>query len=339
MVDLKNDNQKVDKNSEARAAILDYVSPYFEPLYEIFIEDFVKKYNIQLPNSFFFFFSMFVFSIITIYFDLSYQGAMLFLLLSMLILIARNRKLISNLITQKILLSKGNRVNEFIKQVDEKELDETKKFILSKPRELTSKDLISLMESKFYDNASLHLSILNSQIIESELLEYMINNQFDQKISEDIFCDYLKYCSNSIPYNSYESLATRQKNNLKMIQTLNACYPLYLKNHSFFKFFAKIRIQIKESINYGRTKNFIFLIWFFLGFYAISTHPISSPLDQIATSDATSRLILNIISSINLIISFLLTVSIFSFVTLFVMMWLTRRYRTILCYLAPKSIE
>jgi hypothetical protein len=338
--DQEEQNNNQSKNSEARADILDFVSPYLEPVYEIFIEPFVKKYGIKVPNSFIFFISMFIFSIITIYFGLNYQGAALLFLLALLILIGKNKDLIINTITKKILLNKGKLVDEFIKNIDEKELDETKRFILNNSRELTSNDLILLMKSKFFDNSSFHMSILKSQIIDSELLDFMIENELDQKIGEDIFCDYLKYCSNSISHKSYELLATRHEKDEKIIQTQNACFPYYLKNHSIFKYLANIRIQIKESINYGNVKKYIFVFWGFFGLFAISTHPISVPvIPQIASSNETSRLLSSGIMLINFTLSFILTIAIFMVVTLYIIMWLLRRYRTILCYFAPKSTE
>jgi len=328
-----------EKTSKAREAILDCVSPYLEPLYEIFIEDFVKKYNIVLPASFFFFIGLFFFSVISLYFNLSYQGAIFFLLVALLILIAKNRKQLGYILNKKILFDKGKFVDDFIREINTKELDEVKKFILNNYRELDSNDLILLMQSKFYDNASFHMTILKKQVIENELLEFMINNDLDQKIGEDIFCIYLKYCYNPISLRSYEKLAARNVNNPKIIQTLNACFPQYLKNHSIFKWFANVRIQIKESIRYGKIRGIICFFWAIMGVLALTTHPISVPtFPKNITSDAGSQAILNVISMINIGMSYLLTVAIFSFITLYSIMWLMRRYRSTLCYFAPKSI-
>jgi len=344
MVDLNDQKDKDTNNSknssEERAAILDIVSPYLDPLYKLLIEDFVNRFNIQLPVSFFFFFGMFLFSIITIYFNLSFQGSMFFLLLAVVIFLAHNRKLVVNIITKKILFNKGKFVDEFIKNIDTKDLDETKRFIQNNYHELTSADLILLMNSKFNDNSSFHSSILRNQIIDSELLEFMIENALDIKIGEETFCDYLKYCSTSISHRSYYLLAERHKNDPNVIQVINACYPAYIRNHNWFRFFANIRIQFKESINYGNFKKYLFLFWMVFGLYALSTHPTALPQAiNIATNDETTRVLLGIITIINYCLSFLLTIAIFTFVTLWVIMWFLRRYRSFLCYFAPKSIE
>jgi hypothetical protein len=344
MVDSNNQKERTipntNENSKAREVILDHVSPFLEPLYEIFIEDFVNKYDIQLPVSFFFFIGMFIFSVILICFNLNFSGAILLLLLALLILVAKNRKLIINVIIKRIRFNKGELVDNFIAKINEKGLDETIKFILKNSNELTSNDLILLMQSKFYDNASFHRAILKSQIIESELLEYMINNDLDPKIGGDIFSDYLKYCYNAISHASYDKLAARHKNSPNVIQILNACFPVYLKNHPIFKFFANLRIQIKESIRYGNSKRYIFYFWIFIAFSALLSQKITMPtISQIPSSDQTTHVVLNAIMLINFGISLLLAIAICSAISLYVILWSMRRYRTLLCFFAPNNIE
>jgi hypothetical protein len=333
-------DQSTDKTHTNRALISDCVSPYIEPIYELLIDDFIDKYKIKLPLSFWFIFSLFIFSVVTIYFKLNYEGAFFLFLLALVILLANNRKLIANIITKKILYDKGKVVDEFISNINNKNLHETKRFILNNYHELSSNDLILLLQSKFFNTPSLHLSILKSQIIDSELLEYMISNNFEVNIGVDIFCDYLKYCSNSISLTAYETLIKRNTDKPKIIKTANACFPFFLTTHGFFKFFANFRISLKESINYGKLRGIIFVGWFILGLWAIiGSQPsyIRSFINQtqITTGDPMTQTFFSVMSYINLFMSFFITAFILSVVTLYVISWLSRRYRTLLCIVAP----
>ena len=334
------DNQNNDTTIEKRAEFSDFVSPYLEPIYGLFVDDFITKYKIKLTSTFWFVFTLFVFSVLTLYFNLSYQGAFFLFLLALLIFLTQNRKLITNIVTTKILYNKSKIVDEFIKNIDSKNLDETKRFIINNYHELNTQDLILILQSKFCEYSAFHTSILKNQIITSELLEYIIKNDFIPKLGDDIFCEYLKFSSNPISLSSYEIIKNKYRDNPKIIKTLHVCCPSYMKSHSIFKFFANIRLGLKESLNYGKIKYFLSILWFFVIIYAISINPIPSSSFIIPnTSDQSTKTLFTLLNFVNFSLSLLLTVGIFVIITLFVIVWILRRYRTLLYLVAPSSAE
>ena len=118
-------------------------------------------------------------------------------------------------------------------------------------------------------------------------------------------------------------------------------FPFFLSTHGFFKFFANIRISIKESLNYGNTKNYIIIIWFFLFLLAISSQPnyVPSVINQtrIQSGDQMTNTFFLIISYVNFGMSFLIAVFFCWVVTLYILSWFLGRYRTFLCIVAPSS--
>lgn len=336
MVDPKSQTQNSDdltkQETPKRAKLSDFISPYLEPLYELFVDDFIKKYNIDVPDSFWFVFSLFIFSVLVVYSKLDYQASVFLLLLALLILLAKNRKIIA----KKFFPKQSDAINSFIDNIQTKNLDETKKFIQQNYRQLSTNSQIKLLESKFNNNPAIYQSIFYNQIIYSELIEHIIKNNLIPNMGIDIFCDYLLGSVNTISFNYYEFIKNSYKDNDKVIKTLNVCYPFYLKSHPIFNFFANIRISLKESMNYGNGNGVIALFSLILVIFALSTQPqsINSSKYIIPTEPLSA-----IFFVINLVMGFFIAIGFITIIINFCFRWLLRRYRGFLYLVSPGRID
>ncbi len=239
---------------ERRRRFSGLISPAIEHVYDQILEPHIKKHKIIIVDDVWFCITLMLFSILLLITGTNVLYPIILFFTAVFIFLVYN-----NLYLRRLLFPKQeDRIEEFISQINKKELQEVLDFM--KRYWLDSKYLIKILESRHNQNYNLYLFLINSQRITSEVLEFLIDQELYSYIGDSLFCKYISRCSDRISKPRYTKLMKNFEDNKRIIKTLNIFYYFYLKDRPYFKFFATLFHKIQNFFIYGRGKIVLFSI-------------------------------------------------------------------------------
>ncbi len=176
--------------------------------------------------------------------DVNYM-IIIFIIAIIFEIVSLNQTLIKNI----LINSSEVKIKSFLDVIEEKSVDEVSDFIISE--KLTTHALKAILTSKHKNNIEIYDSIKNTQDIESELIDFLIENKLTNNISEILLCEFIELCKTSLSKNSFEILmktgSTRLKGVLviKNYQQINSQTRIQKILYPLFRLIAKFIYFIK----------------------------------------------------------------------------------------------
>lgn len=310
-------------NNSNREKFSGLILPWLEYLYKLFLDPFINKHNLILDDEFWILLSFTIFSGILYFTKVSILIPISFFVGTFLIFLLNN----SSYIRRKVFPKESEKIDDFINKLLNKSIDDILIFI--KSYQLDTEQIIKIIEFK-NDNYDIYLFILKYQLIQSELIEYLIKNKLYEIIEVDLFSKYILYSLNHISKDNYISLKNLTKDN-KIKKILNLCYPFYLKKYSIFRFFANLVIKFRNAINYGGLKLGVFFVSLFITIIIIVNDP---SMLQIHSTVPNVNLLNQIMGNV---FAIMMVVAIFGLIILTIVKFIFRIYRFVIYLFAPKE--
>jgi len=248
---------------DSRGGLSSLVLPYLEYLYKLFLDPFIKKYDLKIGIEFWFFLTLAIFSFVLYVVGISIYIPISFFVGALLIFILNN----SSYLRRKFFPKQKEKIESFLKGINKKKLSQILSFM--KSNSLNTDQIIKMLKTKHKEHYEIYKFILQKQTISQELLKYIVLNNLETYMGEKLFIKYLFKCRNSLSKKDFVFMKEKFKRNKKISKAINLCYYFHLPKHPLFKLFASIRNNILLSIDYGSTIAFLFLISLSFTIYSV----------------------------------------------------------------------
>jgi hypothetical protein len=256
----------------SRKAFSGIILPWLEYIYQLFLDPWAKKQKLVIEDEFWIFFGFAVFSFIIYFTGSNLYLPFGFLVAAILVLIIPN----SDYFKRRFFPESEAMIEEYLNSLAQKDTDDLLRFI--RQNDLSSQQLIKIFEKK-QGNSDVYEFVLKHQLINQELLEYIVNKNRYLEMPEETFCKYITFSKNHLNKTSYYKIM-KNTTKVRIIKTFNLNYPFYLENHKIFKFFARSVINIRNWANYGALK----IVVLFISAILVGVNIIQNPPIHIAAS-------------------------------------------------------
>jgi len=223
-----------------------FLAPHFEILFKI-TQTLSTRYGIIIPWEFWIAFTFTIYALYMHFFGYSDMELLFFGSFACLSLLFSNSSLIFNFI--KKVRDATPEKTFFLNEIDSKEIKDVQKF-LRENRDLSSKEVIIILKSKFNTNPSIHLSILKYQKISGEILEYLITNGIDNNLDSDIVSNYIYLIKDDVSHSTVDQILFRYKEK-HIRKSLFISFPSHFHKIFMLSYLVKLRINIRDWFNYG----------------------------------------------------------------------------------------
>lgn len=234
------------QNDNFRDKCSSMLAPHFEFLFKI-TTALSTRYGITIPWEFWIAFTFTIYTLYMHFYGYSDVELLFFSSFAALSLLFANSSLIFNFI--KKVREATPETTLFLNEIDSKEIKEVQKF-LRENRELSSKEVIIILKSKFNTYPSIHLSILKYQKISGEILEYLFTNCIDNNLNFDIVSTYIYLVKDDVSNSTVDQILFKYKEK-KIRKSLFISFPSHFHKIPILSYFAKLRINIRDWFNYG----------------------------------------------------------------------------------------
>ncbi len=222
------------------------LAPHFEILFKI-THALSARYGIIVPWEFWIAITFTIYTLILHFYGYSDMELLFFSSFAVLSLLFANSSLIFNFI--KKVREATPETTIFLNDIESKEIKEVQKF-LRENRNLNSKEVIIILESKFNTNPSIHLSILKYQKISGEILEYLITNCIDNNLDPEIVSDYVYLVKDDVSNSIIDQILFRYKEK-QIWKSLFISFPMHFHKIFLLSSLVRLRVKIRDWFNYG----------------------------------------------------------------------------------------
>ncbi|MGA2121285.1 MAG: hypothetical protein ABSG49_04485 [Methanoregula sp.] len=330
LIQIKKFMTRKKRNVNFRDKCSSMIAPHFEILYKV-ADKLSTRYGIILPIEFWIASTFTIYALYMHFYGYSDTELLFFGSLAILSFLFANSSLIFNVI--KKIKESIPETTIFLSDIENKEIKEVQKF-LRDYRELSSKEIIILLKSKFSSFPSIHLSILKYQKISGEILEYIITNSIDHDMDSEILRKYIYSVSDDVSKSTVDQIRFRYKNK-EITKTLFVSFPSHFRKVPVYSFLSKLRITICDWFNYGSGNGIIALPAFLLAIYSVLNYYTPILLNAAAKFD----FIAIIINLANALMGLFIITGIIVIVVKIVILAILRFYKWILYLIAPSTIS
>lgn len=323
---------KSDLYDDVRDKCASILSPHLGPIMKL-VHLLFTRYGIEIPIEFWVSITLTLFSIGILITGISFATPISFGLLSLIIILAYNRKTIQG----KIAELRVPATDIFLNEIDKKTTSDVQKF-LRDYRRLGFQHLTQIFESRHADYPSIHLSIVKYQIITGELIEYLVNSNIESKIEGEILRRYIIKTRDDISNQTFNALLYKHSSNKRIIKPLVVAFPTHFTttNHPVFEFFATIRVRIRDWFNYGAGDSAFFLLAFMIVFTSLLGNKDFLYLWHLSKDGS---IITTIALGFNYIIALFITIGIFFILLKLTIRGLLLAYKHLLIFIAPYRVN
>lgn len=319
---------KSDLSDDVRDKCASIIMPHLEPIMK-FVHLLFTRYGIEIPIEFWLSITLTLFSLGVLITGISVVTPISFGLLSLIIILFYNQKMIQGKIAELRIPT----ADVFLNEIDKKTTLDVQRF-LRDYRRLGFKQLTRIFESRHVDYPSIQLSIVKYQIITGELIEFLVNMNIENKIRGELLRKYIIKTRDDISNQTYNTLICKHISDKRIVKPLMVAFPAHLTatNHPIFEFFALFRVRIRDWFNYGAGDSVFFLFACLIVFASLLVNGDSSQLWHLSKEESV---ITAVALGINYIIAFFITACIFFIIFKLIIKAVLSTYKHLLILIAP----
>ncbi len=293
------------------------VLPHLQYLYEIFIERWAKDRGVVFNNEFWYFTTLAIFSSVLYFTDVNVWVPVSFAAGALLAVILKNNAFLR----RRLFPKQGEEIADFLAGVQGKGLADILQFL--KSYSLETSQMIQILKTKHRTHRDVYQFILETQTLDMEFIEYVIENKLYGHMGSDIFAEYLVKSREHLDRRHYNELYRTFASDEKVLRALNVhCY-FYVRKHRLFRRLAALQNSIRMSLQYGNGKPILIALgWgmMVVGFFAYMAATPNKPEDAVFVVLMFAAFIIG---------AFL------ALLVLFAADWVLRGYRRALFWTAP----
>jgi hypothetical protein len=222
------------------------LAPHFEILFKI-TQALSTRFGFIIPWEFWIALSFTIYATYMHFFGYSDTELLFFGSFAIISLLFANSSLIFNFI--KKVREATPQTTLFLNEIENKEIQEVQKF-LREHGNLSSKEIIIILKSKFNSYPAIHLSILKYQTISGEILEYIIANSIDKNLDPDVVSKYIFNIRDDVSNSTVNQILFRYGDK-QIRKSLFISFPLHFHKIPILSFFVKFRNNIRDWFRYG----------------------------------------------------------------------------------------
>jgi hypothetical protein len=303
-------------------AFPDLVLPILKHLYRLFLRPLFKWLNLKTTNEFWYFLTLAVFAVLARKGVALYVISLLFLGAALVLLIRNN-----DYIRNKLFPKQKEKIEVFLQNINKCKHAEVLQFLYE--NQLETKQIISVLKTRHKVHRDTYEFIMKKQMIESELLEYVINENLDKIIGKDLLTQFILRSRDAVSLRDYNVLVGKYTTDKKIMKAINVRYYFYLEKHSVFKFLAKPVDVVRRFMNFGSGRMTIFVVSLLIAVPILPKVIVNNPAPK-----GGIMIFQSILGNIMkfLILTFFIAIGVQLGVNC-----LLRVYRRILCFFAPSK--
>jgi hypothetical protein len=305
------------------------LTPHFDILFKS-TNALSTRYGIIFPWEFWIALTFTIYAIYMHFYGYSDMELLFFFSLACLSLLFANSSLIFNFI--KKVREATPETTLFLNNIESKEIQDVQKF-LRENQELSSKEIIILLKSKFNTIPSIHLSILKNQKISGEILEYLIVHCIDNNLDPEIVKNYIYLARDDVSNSTVDQILFKYKEK-QIRKALFINFPSHFRKIPIFSFFIKLRISIRDWFRYGTGDGVVAFPALILASYGVVIYYV--PILQKAVTKFD--LVAIIFGIINAVMGWFIIMGIIFIIFKVVILIILRIFKGILYLLAPDPI-
>lgn len=321
------EQSKLSQEYLQQASYLGTILPLLDIFYDAILKKWIRHYNLNVVKEFWIYFGLLVFTVIYYYYGVRFEAIIFFTFATLFTLIVYNLDFF-----KRFLPNENKEIEKFLSVIEEKTSQELTDFIKDYKNRLNDEELKKIIDSKHGRSWLTYDMLLNYQRISSKILIHIIKTERIEIVGEKLFLKMLSFFNLGMDYDDYQVIVTHFSSNPRVIKSITALQPTYIKGDSIFKSSACFLQSFSVSLRLGRVSDIIssilFLLVLMVGITGYSQ--ISSPYYGLEPYHTFP-----ILFFINYAFALLLTFGLFRLVFLFVLSTFVKILQYVVWHFAP----